>query len=280
MAERRIVWLASYPKSGNTWARVLLAAILLPESTATADAIATIGHIASDRPAFDALTGHSSTDLTDDEVDLLRPSAFRMVAGRVSQPVFIKTHEMCHANGAGEPLFPPECSMGAIHIVRHPFDVAVSYAHHRAQEGYDDVIALMNAEDAVLHGGRKEQLRQRTGSWSGHFRSWQSRSAMPALLVRYEDMLEDAGRELRRMLDFAGIEQGAWTCSVEDAVRRANFDRLTKLESERGFAERPVKAARFFRSGRAGEGMEKLSQAQRQSIIEAHQKVMRELGYL
>ena len=75
-----LVWLASYPKSGNTWFRILLANLLDGADGPIDINGITTGVIASGRWAFDDVLGVPSADLTADEVDALRPAVFRAIA--------------------------------------------------------------------------------------------------------------------------------------------------------------------------------------------------------
>ncbi|NJM14882.1 MAG: hypothetical protein HC896_05435 [Bacteroidales bacterium] len=85
---KTLVWLASYPKSGNTWYRIFLSNLLsgkeMPQSINNMYYTA----IASSREIFEQATGISSTDLTFDEIDALRPQVFRFIASTNNGPSF------------------------------------------------------------------------------------------------------------------------------------------------------------------------------------------------
>lgn len=273
---RRICWLASYPKSGNTWTRALLGNLLREEGD-DERLIALNGTISSNRTIFDNLTGLPSADLTDDEIDLLRPAGYRMLATRGTRRLFVKVHDAYHANGQGEPLFPADVSIGVIYLVRNPMDVVVSYAYHQGHEDFGRVIEQMADHRHVMAGGKGAQLRQQTYGWSGHYREWHSQNMIPVLTVRYEDMIADTARELGRMADFLEVRTDA--AALAASVDASRFERLRDAEQRDGFLERPEKAARFFRSGRVGEGAERLDAGQRQRIRDAHGDLMDALGY-
>lgn len=277
----KITWLASYPKSGNTWVRLLLGNLLALEDDQEGDRnfLRTPG-ISSSRSGFETLVGLNSYDLTDDEVDRLRPASYRLMAQRAQQKMFVKAHDAYHVLPHGEPLFPAECSQGAIYIVRDPLDVAVSFAHHRGDVDFEKTVACMNHPKYAMSGGNRQQLRQRMLDWSGHYYSWTRQTAIPVLLVRYEDLRSDTARELRRIAEFAGLTESDFAVPVATAVEASRFERLQQLEADRGFAERPLQSQRFFRSGQSGEGWEKLGENLQSQLIERHGDAMRELGYL
>ena len=282
--ERQLVWLTSYPKSGNTWTRVLVGNFLheLAEEgdEEQNERIAPVGTISSNRPNFDDAVGLASSDLMPREIDLLRPSAFRQIAKRSRQRmIFVKTHDAFRRNAAGDDVFPADCTRGAILIVRHPMDVALSYAHHLGYRDCDRAVRAMGDTRHTMAGEGKRQTHQLTMGWSGHYVSWTRQSAIPVLVVRYEDMLADTATHFTRMLRFLGIDGADDRERVERAVALSRFDRLQEIETREGFREIPVKAERFFRSGRSGEGIEALPETLRQRILDEHGAVMAELGY-
>jgi uncharacterized membrane protein (UPF0127 family) len=184
-----ICWLASFPKSGNTWTRILLSNLLAADTIGENDFVSLDGLFSSNRPLFDSITGLSSSDMTDEEIDLLRPDYYRRQTAATNRQLFVKVHEGYYRNADGEPILPADCSNGAIYLVRHPYDVAVSYAHHQGHDNFDLIIDQMNAADHALSSLGGMQLRQRTLGWQGHFRSWQDQEAIPVITIRYEDML-------------------------------------------------------------------------------------------
>ncbi|HJX72016.1 MAG TPA: hypothetical protein VJ346_08695, partial [Bacteroidales bacterium] len=71
--QKKIVWLASYPKSGNTWFRIFLTNLLNHTNEPVDINNLYPSTIASSRSLFDEATGLESSDLTLDEIELLRP---------------------------------------------------------------------------------------------------------------------------------------------------------------------------------------------------------------
>jgi aryl sulfotransferase len=280
-ASQKICWLASYPKSGNTWTRILLANLLGDEQDESDElTIDLAGSIASNRVQFDNLTGLSSSDMTDDEIDLLRPDANRAIAATAKKMIYTKVHDAYHDSGNGEAIFPEDCSFGVIYLVRNPLDVAVSYAYHQGHEGFAKVVEQMNNPTHVMAGGPKSQLRQKTLGWSGHYRSWHDQTKIPVLTIRYEDMIDDTAASVARMAGFIGLNKPDLSEKIGRAVEQSRFDTLREKEEISGFGERPEKSARFFRSGRVGEGRERLSADLQSKMIEANHPLMQELGYI
>lgn len=273
-------WLASYPKSGNTWLRLALSS--LSRDGAPPDFAAKVGFapIASNRSPFDLLLDVESADLTDEEAEALRPCFYELEARRHTEPQLRKVHDAWTLTSAGGPLFPPALTLGTVYIARDPRDVAVSLAAHLGMK-VDEAIAAMAAPEATLaRGGKrgKTQLAQRLLTWSAHVESWLDAPGMPQpLLLRYEDMTIDAAGALLRVARHLG-----WAAeheAVERAVAATRFDALFAAEEQYGFHERPIKAVRFFRRGIAGGWRDTLTSAQADQIERDHATVMARLGY-
>lgn len=275
---RGIHWLASYPKSGNTWFRVLLDN-LRADGPEPARINALGDHAASSSRAWlDEVLGYASADLSADEIDRLRPAIYRWT---LRQPgvATIKTHEAWTLTAGGEPLLGREATLGAVYLVRNPLDVAVSAAAHWGCS-LDAAIERMGASDAALSDARRSlrpQVRQRLLSWSQHVRSWTGGAVPNVLLLRYEDLLADTATHFARAAVHLGLP--ADPARIARAVRHSRFEELARQEREQGFRERPPEAGRFFRSGRAGGGREQLSAAQVGRLLDDHGELMKALGY-
>ena len=255
-----VIWLASFPKSGNTWFRILLANLTAGESgPADINNLDERGGIASSRDEFEAATMLDSGLLSHDDIDCLRPRVYEAIAAEASEQRWIKVHDAYTATPGGEPLLGRNVARAAVYLVRDPRDVAVSLAHHNSTS-IDDAIKLMNAADSALCRGLKglaPQLRQKLTGWSGHVTSWLDQTDVPVHTVRYEDLVAAPAECLGAALAFAG--RSATPSDIERAVRHADFAELQRQESEKGFAERMSRTTPFFRGGRAGGWRETLA---------------------
>jgi aryl sulfotransferase len=276
----RIVWLASYPKSGNTWLRVFLANFQSDNGTpADINNLKDRG-ISSDRQMVDEALGVKCSDLTPEEVDRYRPAVYRRLASRSEEPLYIKTHDAYILNSEGEPLIPSDATGSAVYLVRNPLDVSVSFARYTAKT-IDETIDRMGRETAGLsdrHDRLHFQLRQRLLSWSQHVLSWLDQSAIRLHVMRYEDMCRQPVEIFAGAMRFLGLEDNL------ERVRRAasfsSFEGLRQQELDHGFKGKPLAAASFFRSGRAGGWHEALTRNQVERLVHDHGPVMRRLGYL
>jgi aryl sulfotransferase len=281
------IWLASYPKSGNTWLRMLIANLSSTEAPVDINILPGHALMAGVREIFDRLLLIDSGMLTDDEADVLRPRVYEEQArgatdgGEDTLGVrFVKVHDAYTLTPNGEPLLAGRRgAAGAIVIVRDPRDVAPSLAAHN-RSTIDEAITFMANPSAAFSVAKYRQLtqfRQKLPRWSGHVASWLEQKDIPVHLIRYEDLVHDPFTSFRRALNFAG-------CSTDDdAIRRAvafaDFAQLRAQESEKGFREAPPQAGPFFRRGVTGGWRDELTPAQVMRVEADHGAMMQRLGY-
>lgn len=278
---RRTVWLASYPKSGNTWVRALLAGV----KDGAVDINRMAGDsIASARGPFEHLTGLVSSELRREEVQALRPLVDAALDAQLpatdAQPWYRKIHDGLFTGLAGAPIVPPEATRGAVYVVRDPRDVAVSYAHHLSIPLAEAVRGMRSPAGHMAAGHQRPlpQFTQRLGTWSDHVVSWLDHDLFPVLLVRYEDLQADAPGELRRISRTLG--QPADEAALTAAAHGARFDVLRAQETKDGFRERPGADRTFFRRGVAGAWRDELPAELAAEVQADHHDVMVRLGYL
>ncbi len=279
MATGNIFWLVSYPKSGNTWLRILLANYFRGGAE-TVDINDLFDFpLAASRPLFDEHSGLEASDLTHDEIERYRPRVYEEMSRCQRGPRFLKTHDTYHTTPSGDPLFPASATAGVVYLVRNPLDVAVSFAHH-SRVSFDEIIETMACEETSWFAEPQKlgaQLRQHLSSWSGHVRSWVDDSDLRLCLLRYEDMLVDPIGTFTECLAFIG--ESPSHSEVESAVLRSGFDRLRTLELTSGFGEKPAGVGTFFRKGRAGSWREELTKTQAGRIADNHREMMHRIGY-
>ena len=280
LSPAKIVWLASFPKSGNTWFRILLANLASGDSgPSDINDLYEQGGSACNRWEFESLTMLDSALLSHDEVDSLRPLVYEAMAAEEAGQRWVKVHDAYTTTPSGEPLFGHGLPCAAVYVVRDPRDVAVSLAFHHSTT-LDSAVKLVNSADGVYcdnRDGQDRQLRQRLTGWSGHVTSWLDQTEVPVHLVRYEDLLAAPTRHFGAALAFAA--RPASEADIERAVRYADFAELQRQENEKGFMERISRTTPFFRSGRAESWREMLTAEHVAAIEQCNGDVMARLGY-
>jgi hypothetical protein len=237
------VWIVSYPKSGNTWTRFLIANL-----------------IADDEPV----------DWTN--IERLVPDIYLSrdpLLKHLPRPRYFKSHEGYRPNYRRVVL-----------IVRDPRDVAVSYSHFvrktnmlRADASMDEFMEKFLAGQIDPYGSWGENV----GSWLGA-----RRDTADFLLVRYEDMLENAEAELARIADTLRLT--VTESQLRRAVENSGADRMRELEGAQRGQHKLLKRSRsdipFVRKARAGQWQTELPPQAVDQIESAWGAQMRELGYI
>jgi aryl sulfotransferase len=273
------VWLASYPKSGNTWVRALLTGLLLEEDEVD---INQLGHgpIASFRGYVERYTGLVSSDLTQTEIATLRPAVDLAFDAKHTRTRYRKVHDTLFSGPEGAPIVSPEATLGAVYIVRDPRDVAVSFAHYAGMDA-EWATDRIGSQQTGLRTNLEDigpQVPQRLGTWSDHVRSWTEQTLFPVIVVRYEDLHTDPGGQLERIAQFGKLE--ATPEAIAAAVEAASFERASRQEAQEGFRERGGVEQRFFRRGLAGGWKDELPVELAERIVTDHREVMQRLGYI
>src|ERR1700682_251602 len=186
---RGILWIASYPRSGNTWMRIFLYCLRKsmsgePPQVPLLDDVRSYERSDIDLSLYERLAGRS-LDPMSPAIARLRPKVQMEIARTNSGIVTVKTHN-AFLSDRGFPLINPQASAGAIYLVRNPLDVAVSYAELRSQ-AIDLTIEQMATSGFA--GWAKGLAYWASGSWSDNVKSWTEPAHPIVLVLRYEDMI-------------------------------------------------------------------------------------------
>lgn len=277
---KKIVWLASYPKSGNTWFRVFLTNLLSDKKEAADINNLLYSPIASSRSLFDDATGLNSSELTSNEIQNLRPEVYNYIASKSKEIIYFKIHDAYTFSSLGIPLINHKITKAVLYFIRNPLDVAVSFAHH-SNVSMDKMVKIMADENyAFCYKTDKLhlQLEQKLLSWSNHVNSWVNQSKLPILVIRYEDMQLNNFETFKKAVQFIGLKHT--DNQIEKALQLSNFKEMQKQEKEKGFSERSPKSNIFFRKGIIGSWKEELSELQVKKICSNHRDMMIKFGYL
>lgn len=276
----KIVWLASYPKSGNTWTRIFLNNYLL-----NGDAPANINDLeegmhACTRALFDRLTGLESSDLTAAEIDQIRPLMYCRWAEESNELLFVKVHDAWRKNKDGMPIFPEEATKTAVYILRNPLDIVASLANHSSLLKDEAIARMADEQHNVAASTQKlsRQLPQFVGSWHSHVLSWTHQANLPVHIMRYEDMCRAPTETFRQLLQAIGLPINKER--LAKAIRFSSFDQAKQQETAVGFKERLPGTVSFFRQGKEGGWQNELTPDQITAVCHNHRQVMQQFGYL
>ena len=283
-----IIWLASYPKSGNTWVRSFLNSLLFNKNN-EADL--------SEINKIDQYPKRSHFINLVNEIDNLEKLSSnwiesQKILNKDNKIKFLKTHHaLCKYQNSF--FTNGEVSLGTVHIIRDPRNVISSILYHFSKKNYSEAKEFLFNENKAL--GKKFDLKDPNvnkniftviSSWKNHFNSWKQFNKN-YLLIKYEDLILDPHKEFNKLAEYLSkllnLEFDA--SKVNLAVRSNSFENLKKLEKENGFVEaindkETGKKKQFFNLGPENDWKKLLDTKLRQDIEKEFETEMRELGYI
>ena len=283
-----IIWLPSYPKSGNTFLRSLLTAYLFTkDGKFNFDVLKNINQFPNNI-TFEKL----GIDISNEkEVIKNYIKVQEETNKRDGQGIrFLKTHSTLQDIDGHKFTNFNNC-LGAIYIVRDPRDVAKSYSNHY-QTSIDETINDMNK--FTIGGGaknlknRKDETIVHFGSWPSHYTSWKEFDKVDRyLLIKYEDLVKETEKTFLKVLTFiCKITKKKLDLDknkLKNVLNTTTFSNLQNLEKNSNFPEANDlndKRITFFKYGAKNNWKNFLTSENRKTIEDLFKKEMEELGYL
>ena len=282
-----IIWIASYPKSGNTWVRSLLSTYLYTE-----DGIFNFNLL---KKILKFPSKKYLEFFTKDFSDIKKISEYWIAAqNRINlynenESIFLKTHSaLCTLENNS---FTNKANTQAvIYIVRDPRNVITSISNHfsfNIEESYNFMIDNNRMLVADKWGGKNFGIGEMLGSWSQHYKSWQNIKFAPILNIKYENLITDTKNSLITIINFLQrfIEIKVDNKKILKTVESCNFENLSKMEKKQGFdeaaySEKTNKKVDFFHLGEKNNWQNLLDLEIEKKIRTAFDKEMKELKYI
>ena len=273
-----IVWLASYPKSGNTWLRAFIYNLI--ENPSHPGRIAQLpGYFEEEsKPRwYDPYAAPGGVaSLSFEQALALRPQVHQDIANsRARGTVFVKTHNM-FGQFDGVPLHNLGVMAGAIYLVRNPLDVVLSVADHFGLST-EEAIEFMEREETGTPTN-EGNVAGFLGSWSTHVASWSAKTHPSILVLRYEDLQDKPAKGFGAVAKMLGLDGDH--PRIRKAIQFASFSELRKQELASGFVEKSPSSRNFFRKGKKNQWVEVLSSEQVERMVIRHRDQMDRFGYV
>lgn len=268
----RITWVASYPRSGNTWLRFLVANCLVDQEFDWNKAMNSFAF-----ELYYYLKQMKDEGWTAEKVvETMRSVVKNQPTGdRIGERLFMKTH---NAWSSDHPF--AEFGGPAVLIVRDPRDVLLSAVNFHKLTRDADADPVAYAHRYIEHGSDPAWINAGYGTWYDHYRSWTAQADFPVHVVRYETLKTDPVPALLQLCDFLGFE-----VSQADAERAVERTALAKLQD----VERKARADgsfgglnegyQFFNTGQSGQSLDDLEPGLDDLFEQKFASELAELGY-
>ena len=282
-----IIWLASYPKSGNTWVRFFITSLLLnTKDFSLKDSTKLIGQFPMKRHYDNLGININFNNLN--EVSKYWLEAQKKINSDNKIRIF-KTHNaLCNLN---DNFFShPSLMLGAIHVIRDPRNIITSIKNYYGFKNINDTLKFLIKENnsifPQIENKNNFALPQLIGSWKEHYHSWKQ-VKKNYLLVKYEQLIDNSFLEFKKIADYIGsiINRNFSDDQINTAIKLTDFKRLQNLEKKYGFQEAPKnqesnKRRNFFYLGENNNWKKILDQKTTYRIIKEFKKEMEALNYI
>ena len=284
-----IIWIASYPKSGNTWIRSLLSSYLYSsDGDFSFDLLENIKQFSSKN--FSSELNNKKNYQNRISEDWI-PS--QKVINQDNKIHFLKTHNaMCSINGN---KFTDQLNTSAVlYIVRDPRNLVTSLGHHYELSVSESFNFLKNERKIIFPNNSDIKNADKNSkdfnfisSWDGHYNSWKNINFCPVKIVKYEDFLINTEEIFISILEFLKqfYKFSLNSKKIKKALLSTSFDSLKSMETTKGFNESVVslknkKKIRFFNLGKNNDWKKLLDSSVAKDIESKFKKTMTELNYL
>ncbi|MDC1192016.1 sulfotransferase domain-containing protein [Candidatus Pelagibacter ubique] len=282
-----IIWLASYPKSGNTFLRSLLTAYLFTkDGNFNFEVLKNINQFPNN-VTFEKL----GIDISNQkEVIKNYIKVQEETNKRDGEGIrFLKTHSTLQDIDGHKFTNLKNC-LGVIYIVRDPRDVAKSYSNHNSTSIEESINYMkeFNIGGGVKSKDRKNETITHIGSWSSHYTSWKEFDKVDRyLLIKYEDLVKETEKTFLKVLTFVckltkkklDLDKN----KLKNVLNTTSFESMQKLEKQNGFNEASNfngKKVTFFKYGAKNNWKKFLTLENIKKIEDIFREEMKELGYL
>ncbi len=284
-----ILWLASYPKSGNTLVRSMLASYFFSkEGLYNFDLIRNIKQFPN-ISLFEDL----GINIRDEEEVIKNYIKVQNSFNKENSIQFLKTHSYLFNFHNKYPFTNLENSLGVIYIVRDPRNTVTSFAKFTSssiEEASDIMInRLLIKGNLEAERGKGNRTTVYTGTWSSNFQSWKSFKHQDRyLLIKYEDLINEPENTFLKILNFVyELNKSKFILDqkkFKNVIKTTSFDYMKNLEKEKGFKEakkdKDGEVIPFFNLGKKNDWKTLLDNKIKTKLEKAFEKEMIELEYL
>jgi hypothetical protein len=276
-----IIWIASYPKSGNTWVRSFLSAYYFCK-----DGI-------FDVKSLSAIEDYPNKQFFDQEVkegEIHKhwEESQKKILDR-KKVKFLKTHNSL-IKAFGHDFTQPKYSLGVIHVVRDPRNVITSVKNHNDFSSYEEALKFMQNDNAVLNDYKHLKNYAKTtiiNSWRINYQSWMQNNSYRKLAIKYEDMVKDPNKIFENLIIFINTIckfGNVDSKKLKNAIETTNFKKLQEIENQGKFSEnvyslKDKRKIKFFYQGPNNDWRKNLDKNMIKKMNEYYKEDLKKLEY-
>lgn len=278
-----IIWLASYPKSGNTLLRSILSAYFFSKDGnfdfEQLKNIKTFPRIGFFKDL--GIDTNNENEIFKNYINAQKNINF----GNERKIIFLKTHSSyCKINNF--PFTDSKNTLGAIYVVRDPRNIVNSLSNHFSNSISDATNNLLGEMYQIEEGTK---CRTHIGKWNFHYNSWKNFPKKNFLFIKYEDLIINKKDILRKILNFLEILTKSKfpidNTKIQKVISTTEFNHMKKMENKKGFHEASIntttgKVNNFFNLGPNNDWKKLLNTELKEKIEKNYKKEMIELGYI
>ena len=235
-----IIWLSSYPKSGNTWLRSLLASYYFSKE---GDFNFNLLKYIDQFPSYDYFKNYDKTFINPTDTAEFWIEEQKKINSN-NKVKFFKTHNaLCKINNYS--FTDSNNTLAAIYIIRDPRNIITSLANHYEIDA-DQAFEFMTTEQKAITQKKENSYVGFVAlfSWIFHQESWTNNKLFPTLVIRYEDLQNETFLTLKKVINFIEKQIKSKNSFNRDKAKKSiqscDFERLKKLEINEGFNESPI----------------------------------------
>jgi len=235
-----IIWLSSYPKSGNTWLRSLLASYYFSKE---GDFNFNLLKFIDQFPSYDFFKNYDKIFINPTDTAEFWIEEQKKINSN-NKVKFFKTHNaLCKINNYS--FTDSKNTLAAIYIIRDPRNIITSLANHYEIDA-DQAFEFMTTEQKAITQKKENSYVGFVAlfSWIFHQESWTNNKLFPTLVIRYEDLQNETFLTLKKVINFIEKQINSKNSFNRDKAKKSiqscDFERLKKLEINEGFNESPI----------------------------------------
>ncbi len=278
---KKIVWISSYPKSGNTWVRYFLCNYFYNQKRENSD-FNLLNNIDKFPPYkyMQAIANEEAIKESSYNVSKYWLKIQSEMTKTREEFIFVKNHNAL-VSVEGRNLTDQTYSAAFIYIVRDPRDIAVSYINFDKTLNIDRAIERITSKHLHCHISKKNIFDiEVLGSWKFNYLSWKNGvPEIPRIIIRFEDLIKNTYKTKLKIIKFLSKNVGSKIDEeqIKFSIDQSSFDRLKEIEKIKKF---PESSNKFFNSGKIGQWKNFLSPSQLEKIENFCREEMQELNYL